>query len=117
LEKRRYKRWLLTKPLKIYNKKSNSHIGNLIDITIAGLGMVSKFPLKPDTTLQFKIDLTEEKLEFDSLELEAKNIWCEENILNRYIAGLKIKNGNKKIIDKIKDIIIRFGYIAHDGRA
>ena len=117
MEKRRHKRWLLTKPLKIYNKQSNIHIGNLIDITTGGLGMVSKYPLKPDSTVKFEIDLSDEKVKFDSIELKAKNVWCEEKLLNRYFAGLEFENINEDLVNKIKDVILHYGYTAHESHA
>ena len=110
--KRKYKRWHLSKPLKIIDRESGRHIGNITDITIAGLGMISKYPLISNITLQLKIDLSEESLPISDIELEGKDVWCEENeIMERYNAGIEFENINGEIEKKIKQLIERFGFI------
>ena len=111
MNKRKFKRWHLSKPLKIIDRQNGKHLGNITDITIAGLGMISKTPLISNITLELKIDLSEETLPLDDIELDAKNIWCEENgIVDRYYAGMEFENVNSEIEDKIKDLIKRFGF-------
>lgn len=109
---RKYKRWHLSKPLKIIDKKDGRHIGNITDITVAGLGMISKYPLISDITLQLKIDLSNEDLPFSEIELEGKNVWCDKNdIIERYNAGIELENVQEEIEKRIKELIERFGFI------
>ncbi|MCF7885090.1 MAG: PilZ domain-containing protein [Candidatus Marinimicrobia bacterium] len=110
-KERKYKRWHLSKPLKIIDKKSGKHIGNITDITVAGLGMISKYPLISNITLQLRIDLSNEKFPLDDIELDAKNVWCEENeIVDRYYAGMEFEDISGKMEERIKELIERFGF-------
>ena len=109
---RKYKRWQLSKPLKIIDRKDGRHIGNITDITIAGVGMISKYPLISNVTLELKIDLSNEDNHFNDIELEGKNVWCDKNeIIDRYNAGIELENVNEELEKQIKDLIARFGFI------
>ena len=111
-----HKRWHLTKPIKIIDE-NNKYLGNILDITVAGLGMVSKYPLKPDNTIKIKIDLSDEKIDLGQIELKGENVWCEERLINRYFAGIEFNDLNQDTINKIKNLIHKYGFTTNSIRA
>jgi len=112
LGQRKQKRWNLSRPLKIIDKKTGRHIGNITDITTAGMGMVSKYHFDSNADLELKIDLTDEDIPLNEIELKAKNVWSEEKLINRYFSGLEFTDRDKDLEYKIKNLIFYFGFIA-----
>lgn len=105
MEKRKHKRWNLAKSLKVIDNESDRYLGNINDITTAGLGMISNRPIEPEKTVNIKIDLSEEDIQFKNVEIKGESVWCDKKLVNLYFAGIKFKNLNEDIIKKIKCII------------
>ncbi len=103
MNKRIQNRSLLTRPIKIISKKSRKHLGNIVDINTGGMCIISKYQLPHDKTLQLLIDLSNEDLPFNEIELEAKNVWIKEEMVNRYFAGMKFKKSS----DEAKNILLK----------
>ncbi len=113
MKKRIKNRSLLTRPIKIISKKSRKHLGNIVDINTGGMCIISKYQLPSNQTLQLLIDLTEEDLPFNEIELEAKNVWIKEEMVNRYFAGMKFENSSKEAKNiLLKQLIKHLGYPA-----
>jgi len=117
LEKRKHKRWHLTKPLKIVDRQSNTYLGSIRDIALGGLGIVSKRPLEPDNNIKLKIDLSHENVDMEEIDLRGKNVWCEEKLVDRYFAGIELEDLDNDTRNKIKDIIHRYGFTAQNFTA
>lgn len=111
-EKRNHKRWLLMKPLKIYNSISGEYLGNITDISLNGIGMICKSNLPSRATLDLKIDLSDENISLDTIELQVRNIWIKEKLVNHYSAGMELKHKEDDLKPKIKELIHRYGFIS-----
>lgn len=113
MKKRIQNRSLLTRPIKIISKKNRKHLGNIVDINTGGMCIVSKYQLPHDQTLQLLIDLTDEDLPFNEIELEAKNVWIKEEMVNRYFAGLKFEDSTEEARQiLLKQLIKHLGFPA-----
>ncbi|MCF7885954.1 MAG: PilZ domain-containing protein [Candidatus Marinimicrobia bacterium] len=113
MKNRKYKRWHISKSLRIVDSKSNQSLGSIRNISSKGMGIICKEPLTPDKNFNLKIvltgdDFTEEK----DIEIEARTIWCQKTENKHYLAGLKFENLNISNEIRIKTLILRMGHSA-----
>lgn len=109
---RAFRRWQVSWSIKIKDHITDKWFGNVRDISLGGMGMISKFPLQPKTIHTLKIDLSEEDTTFDELTLEAKIIWCKEQGKDMYRAGMLFKDRDDMDKEKIQEIIDKYGFPA-----
>jgi hypothetical protein len=114
MDKRIYKRWNLVKPLKIFDRESKKHLGELKDITIKGIGIRSELPLKLQLIVKLKIDLSGEDIKFKNLEIQGKCVWCQKKLTNLYFSGIKFEDLRADIIKNIKYLIYRYGFVTQN---
>ena len=113
MNKRTLKRNLLLKPIKIFNKISHEHIGNIIDIHTEGMKIVSKYHFQINELMDLLIDLPDANLSIHEIELTAKNVWSQDFIVNRYFSGLQFENVSPETKRNLMDHLIRkYGFTA-----
>ena len=111
LDKRKHKRWQLSKQLPIMDKNTDKYIGHIANISLGGAAFVSDKAFKSDGYYNIKIDLEQESIPVkDTLELEAKNVWSAKDSTGNYMAGMQFENVDMDTKRKIENIILHIGY-------
>jgi len=80
IEQRQHKRKRLIYYLKVLNNNDNNLIGNLVDITPAGMMIISEEPIKTTDKLSLKIVLPRKIMDKDFIEVDAKCLWSKNGI-------------------------------------
>ncbi|MCP4749738.1 MAG: HU family DNA-binding protein [Proteobacteria bacterium] len=112
-EKRKLERRNFIIDLEIVDKNSDREIGDLADITLEGVMIVSEDPIEEDKMFEFAINLPEEVAEEMSgenrIDIEAVSIRCNQTVHESiYTTGFLIKNLDDANRDKIDYLITEF---------
>ena len=75
----------------VFDKKTNTTIGHLVDLTVEGLRIISRTEMRPRTRYQFRIDLPKEVQGVSRIFADAECIWCHKDVDPEFfMAGFKI---------------------------
>ncbi len=104
-EQRRLKRQLLRYYLWVFNKKDNSLIGHVGDITTEGVMLVSKKLIEVGKIIQFRMESSRfEMKESREVECTGTCVWSKGDVNpDFYIAGFKLD----KLKEKEKELICK----------
>ena len=81
----------------------NEPIGRLGDITLSGLKVISKNPIKLNTIMHLKLNLPDRLNRSEQITFEAEGLWCKEIAEdNCFHTGFKTKHDNPDNIKTIK---------------
>jgi|APSaa5957512622_1039677.scaffolds.fasta_scaffold143759_1 hypothetical protein len=84
-------------------------IGDLADITVEGIMLVSDEPIVEDKLYKMKVILPEDVEQDRYIDFDARAIRCKETIHeNIYMTGLKIESLNDANKQKIRNLIDRY---------
>jgi len=101
-EKRRLARWKSSYFFKdtgkfkrpyfdVIDVSTNQSVGHLIDLTLEGMKIITKKPLKQGQVFDFRIELPEEVDGVHKITSRVSCVWCERDINPEfYYAGFKI---------------------------
>lgn len=79
------------KYFEVFDKKTGTSVGHLVDLTIEGLRIISRTEMRPRTRYQFRIDLPKEVRGVNRIFADAECVWSHKDIDPQfYIAGFKI---------------------------
>jgi hypothetical protein len=81
-ERRNIDRLKLFYYLRVYDRKTKKSIGSVVDISAQGMKMVGDSYVLPDSLLSFTILLPEGSILGDSVEIDARCKWCNEDKSN-----------------------------------
>ena len=91
--------------LRLFDQKSSDIIGHLIDISTAGLMLVSTRPIEKDKIFEVRLILPKEVAGRTELQLKIRCVWCRPDpIPDFHIAGfqfVEIDLEQKKLIDAL----------------
>jgi hypothetical protein len=110
-DKRKIDRRFLLYYMRVYDAETRQQIGNLVDITPAGIMVVSEHPLPEGQTTRLRVEVTEEVSDKPFMEFAALSKWCEPDIIpNMYNTGYEILDLMPEDSDIILHIIEEFGF-------
>lgn len=110
-EKRRLKRRHLIFYLRVFNAQSDELMGYLVDLTSAGLMIMSEKPIESGKKYKLRMDLPKEYNERLDLEFDAESVWTNTDINpDFYNTGFKFYNVSQEAKQVIEDIIEDLGF-------
>ncbi len=111
-EQRRLKRQLLRYYVWVFEKKSNSLIGHVGDITTEGIMLVSKDPIKVGKNIQFRMVPSRFKIkESRVVKCTGTCVWSKGDVNPDFnIAGFKLYKFNKSEEELIGKLISESKY-------
>jgi hypothetical protein len=108
-ERRRWERFHLVHYLIIYDNKTDLAVGNVVDITPAGIMLISEQPISSGTHLNLRMDFPEEIAGKRSLEFNARCVWTKRDINpDIYANGLQLIDVSSEDVDIIQALIEEF---------
>jgi len=86
----------------VFDRKTDKVIGNLVDISINGIMIVSETPITKKTIYQLRMEFIQ------NIMFNAKCVWFRDIGANYYISGFEFIQIEPKDIEIIKKTINRF---------
>jgi len=86
----------------VFDRKTDKVIGNLVDISINGIMIVSETPITEKTIYQLRMEFIQ------NIMFDAKCVWFIDIGANYYISGFEFIQIEPKEIEIIKKTINRF---------
>ncbi len=106
LRRRRQKRWQLVQYLRVRNKKSNEITGHLVDISTAGVMLISDQAIPPENVYKFSMEIPQVEQQVCVLHFDAKSLWTKPDI-NPYFhnSGFCLLDPQPETISSIEALI------------
>ncbi len=109
-DRRKSKRSHVVFYLRVFDRKNDNQLGNLIDISRQGLRIIRKEPMEPDLTYEMRMELPKVIEGQNQVEFDARSIWCEKAInTDFYDTGFELRNmsyeKNRLIERAVKDFL------------
>jgi c-di-GMP-binding flagellar brake protein YcgR len=112
-DKRLHQRKKLYYYLEVQDLNSNTTIGRLVDIHVAGLLLITPSPLETEQRLNLHILIDQDLLEpgQESLVVQAVVRWCKQDINpDYYVAGLQFLQINPEQEKVIESLVRTIGF-------
>jgi hypothetical protein len=110
-EKRKTKRRFLLYYMRIYDAANRQQIGNLVDITPAGIMIVGEHPIPEGLTMHLRVELTDEVAEKPYMEFPVLSKWCKPDVTpDLYNTGFEILELTPEDKEIIQQINSEFGF-------
>ncbi len=104
-ERRHQKRKHLVYFLQVFNRETETFLGNLVDITPEGLMLTSQHPIEPGQQLRLRMDIQFMARDNIHLDFEAVSRWSRNDLDPQfYDTGLKLQNldeNQRSIIEQL----------------
>ena len=104
-DRRRFSRIHLVHYLTIFNRDTGRLVGNLVDVSPAGIMLVIEAPIAAETLLPLRMNFPEQILARQILEFDARVIWCRRDINpDMYAIGLElleVERADRLLIDEL----------------
>src|SRR4030067_1377964 len=108
--KRNVARKLLAYFSRVFERKSGTLLGYLVDMTTGGMLIVGNYPLKVNSDFELRIDLPEGYDEKERLDIEARAMWClQDPDPELYRTGMKLVEVSPKEFQMLVRIITDYG--------
>jgi hypothetical protein len=78
------KKKYLVQFFQVLDRLTNNPIGHLVDISTGGMMIIGKEPIKEGIILKLRIDLPEIIQESSHLSIDARCIWCRQDVNPEY---------------------------------
>ena len=78
-DRRRSKRWNLKAPLSIFSAESDKLVGQVIDVSLHGMKIMSKHPIKKMKVMSFQIELIDVNNQPVKMPVTAFSVYCIED--------------------------------------
>lgn len=109
--KRKYERRNLIYYLKVMEGNKNWLIGNLVDITQAGMMLISKEPNETGINYKIRIILPDQIQGKKELKILAKSVWCKKDINpDFYTTGFEFADISEENINIIQELIENYAF-------
>lgn len=90
----------------VIDVSTNQSVGHLIDLTLEGMKVITRIPLKPGQEFDFRIELPEEVDGVRKITSRVACVWCERDVNPEFFyAGFKIVDMSPPF-SEIVDILI-----------
>ncbi len=110
-EKRKAKRRHIIYYLRVFDRKTDQLIGQMVDITTNGMKLVSKSAIEPETSLELRMVLPEEIDNQTEILFDAKSLWCKRDINpNFFSVGFEFIRISPEDVNIIKNLIYEFSF-------
>ena len=104
--KRKEPRKRLIYYLKVFDDESNELIGNLVDITLNGMMLISASPLPLNKAYKLKIILPHKIQDKEDFKIGAESLWSKNDINPvLFDSGLQFKDLNEQDKEIIEDLL------------
>lgn len=111
IERRKLKRRHLIYYLRVYNSKTGSFLGHLVDITADGLMLLADHRVRLGRTIPMRMRLPGERRGGRQLELEATSLWCSRDVnADFWDVGFRIVDLNRRQMSTIDTLIEDYGF-------
>lgn len=111
VEKRRAKRRNIIYYLRVFDRKTDRLVGQLVDITTSGMKLVSEDSIEPDTSFQLRMVLPEEIDKKKEIAFEVRSMWCKRDINpDFYSAGFEFEDISTEDLNIIKNLMYDFSF-------
>lgn len=105
-ETRALKRRHLIYYLEVYDDEQDLLLGHIVDITTAGLKLVSKKPIETGRDFKLRMNLPESYFKEGTVFFDGKSLWSGNDINpDFYDTGFSIANLNHKAIKTIEKLV------------
>ncbi len=102
----------------VYDPRTRTYVGNLVDMSTAGLRVLSARPMDPGETRELQIRLPREIMGVYEITVTAECRWCKECtsplLAGTFGVGLQVRNLSAATRDQI-EAFIKSSYF-HDWR-
>jgi len=110
-EKRKETRKHLIYYLKVFDADKNELIGNLVDITVNGMMLISEEPIELTKVFNLKIILPRKIQGKEEFLVEAKSMWSKNDINPvLYDSGLQFSKLNNQEKDIVEDLLLHVSF-------
>jgi c-di-GMP-binding flagellar brake protein YcgR len=111
VEKRRARRRHIIYYLRVFDRKTNQLVGQLVDITTSGMKLVSENTIEPDTCFELRMVLPEEIDKKKEITFAVKSMWCKRDVNpNFFSIGFEFEDISTEDISIIKNLIYDFSF-------
>jgi PilZ domain-containing protein len=94
---------------RVLNGETGEQLGNLVDLTVDGLRMVSSTRINPDAIYYLKLVLPTEIEGVSEVTISAISRWCNQDTNPEFFnAGFEFRNISMKHIKVVRQIIEQF---------
>ena len=91
-ERRKIPRNHLVHYLRLFDRNTNEVLGNMVDISVSGIRLISEGPVLLDKLLEIRMDFPEEIQGKHWLTFDAVCVWCRiDQSPNLYLSGCEFK--------------------------
>lgn len=111
LDRRRLKRRHLIYYLRVFDRHSGDLLGHLVDLTTAGIMLISESPIPLDRTYACRMVLPGEEDDQREVTFDAHSIWCRKDVNPTFYAtGFRLERPNAEAVSTIDALIAEFGF-------
>ncbi|GBC60595.1 PilZ domain-containing protein [Desulfonema ishimotonii] len=111
MDKRTARRRNIIYYLKVFDSNTNLLLGQLVDITVNGMKLISEEPAEPGIRLMLKMILPEEMHRKECILFEAESLWCKRDINPSYYSiGFEFLDISEDDINIVKSLIYDFSF-------
>ncbi|MDO3378478.1 PilZ domain-containing protein [Geoalkalibacter halelectricus] len=110
-DKRTQKRRNTIYYLEVFDLESGRLLGRLVDITVAGMMLISESPITPDRTYKCRMSLPADILGRSNILFDATCVWSRKALNSDFFeAGFRSLIADPGDIDAIEMLIQRFAF-------
>lgn len=109
-ERREYERYSVMFYLEVHDRESESPLGQILDISMGGLRLLSEKPIPVNARFHLVLDISLESGKKGKLPVEATSVWNQEDDNpGFYITGFQFSNLSPQATQFIQAIIDELG--------
>ena len=109
-DQRKSKRYHLVHYLQIFERETDTLLGNMVDITPFGIKLLSDKTIPENTSLLLRMEFPEKVLGTKLLDFDAEAVWCKPDQDNPdlFAIGIEHHNITKLDVQIIEHIIMMY---------
>jgi hypothetical protein len=105
-EKRKFNRVHLIHYLRVFDRKTNELIGNLVDLTAEGVQLITEKPMENGKLLELRMEFPEDVDGERQMLLNAETVWCNHELdPDLFSIGCKLLPVTPTQVTIIRDLI------------
>lgn len=105
-ERRAYERYSVEFYWRVYDQDSNALAGNVVDISLGGIQLLSETPIANGKEFRFRMDISLESGRKEQIELRARSVWQSQDLNpGLFTAGFEFLNVSLETTQRIQGII------------
>ncbi len=108
-ERRAYERKHLIQCLPVFDRATNTPLGNLVDISPEGIKLVCPHPLDAPTEYRLRVELPTDAFRQAFLDFDARVMWCmQTQNATGFAAGFHFQEIGKEEMDTLTGLMADF---------